>query len=52
MNPLLHSAELPAFNKISPADISPAIDQVLADNRARLQQLCEDQNEPDWDSLC
>lgn len=38
-NPLLDDAELPAFSQISPADVTPAIDALLADSRASIAAL-------------
>ena len=41
-NPLLSDAELPKFNSITAEHIEPAIDQILADNRAALQVLLDE----------
>jgi oligopeptidase A len=38
-NPLLNIESLPAFERITPADARPALEKVLAENRARLAQL-------------
>ena len=38
-NPLLQFDSLPAFDRITPSDARPALEQVLADNRARLAEL-------------
>jgi oligopeptidase A len=38
-NPLLEIDSLPAFDRIQAADAKPALEQVLADNRARLAEL-------------
>ncbi len=38
-NPLLELAELPAFSTIRPEHVEPAIDQLLAANRATLEAL-------------
>jgi oligopeptidase A len=38
-NPLLDDAELPAFSQISPDDVTPAIDALLADSRAGIAAL-------------
>jgi oligopeptidase A len=38
-NPLLQIDALPAFDKITPADARPALEMVLAENRARLAEL-------------
>lgn len=49
-NPLLETNGLPAFNQIRPEHIKPAIEQIIADNNAAIDQLI-DQEEPDWNSL-
>ena len=38
-NPLLEWESLPPFSRIRPEHVEPAVDAVLADNRAALQQL-------------
>lgn len=38
-NPLLEDRPLPAFDRIRPAHAAPAIDAILADNRARIRAL-------------
>lgn len=38
-NPLLSDAPLPAFSKIGPADVVPAIDAILADYQAGIDRL-------------
>ncbi len=38
-NPLLQFDSLPAFDRITPRDARPALEQVLAENRARLAEL-------------
>ncbi len=50
-NPLLQHHLLPPFSKISPADIEPAVDQLLADNRAAISTLLGELTAPDWNSL-
>ncbi|HEX4974905.1 MAG TPA: M3 family metallopeptidase [Pseudomonadales bacterium] len=49
-NPLLRDDELPAFNEIQAEQIEPALDSILADNRALLNQLLQ-QEQPSWDSF-
>ena len=49
-NPLLTDSDLPLFDAIRAEHVSPAIDQLLADNRARLGELLEQEN-LDWDGL-
>ncbi len=50
-NPLLQHHLLPPFSQISPADIEPAVDQLLADNRAAISTLLSELTAPDWNSL-
>ncbi len=50
-NPLLHLTDLPPFSAIKPEHVEPAIDQILADNRAAIKSLLADNLTPDWDTL-
>ncbi len=50
-NPLLEPAGLPCFDLIRAEHVEPAIDTVLADNRARLAGLLDGDAEPTVDSL-
>ena len=50
-NPLLQSEGLPAFSKIKPEHVEPAIDRLLADNRRRIAELLENVTEPTWQNL-
>jgi oligopeptidase A len=43
-NPLLENTPLPLFQAIEPKQIAPALDQILADNRAQLKQLLAQQH--------
>ncbi|HEX7028176.1 MAG TPA: oligopeptidase A [Gammaproteobacteria bacterium] len=47
-NPLLEDRRLPAFSKIRPGDIEPAIDALLKENRERIAQLLVETQAPDW----
>lgn len=49
-NPLLTDDLLPAFGQIRTEHMEPAIDQILGDNRAQIEQLAR-QQDPTWDSL-
>jgi oligopeptidase A len=49
-NPLLEPGVLPAFSKIIPPIIQPAIEHLISENRSAIAQLCE-QKRPDWDNL-
>jgi len=49
-NPLLEPGTLPAFSKISPDMIVPAISELIAQNRIAIEGLAKQEN-PDWGSL-
>jgi oligopeptidase A len=49
-NPLLEPGILPAFSKISPEMIVPAISELIAQNRIVIGDLTRQEN-PDWGSL-
>jgi oligopeptidase A len=50
-NPLLNLTDLPPFSAIKPEHVEPAIDQILADNRARIAQLLAATEQYTWDNL-
>lgn len=50
-NPLLEFADLPPFSKIQPAHVEPAIDCVLAEGRALIEQLLTRHTAYTWDNL-
>ena len=50
-NPLLTTADLPAYAAIQPEHVEPAIDRVLAENRAEIGRLLAANASPTWDSL-
>lgn len=50
-NPLLTTADLPAYAAIQPEHVEPAIDRVLAENRAEIERLLAANASPTWDSL-
>ncbi|MFA9418641.1 MAG: M3 family metallopeptidase [Gammaproteobacteria bacterium] len=49
-NPLLKTGLLPAFSKITPEVIQPAIERIIDDNRGELARLLETED-VSWDSL-
>ncbi len=49
-NPLLDVDELPRFEAIEPRHVKPAIETLLAENRARLERLLE-QDDFSWENL-
>ena len=50
-NPLLEMNDLPPFRAITPAHVEPAIDTVLAENRAAIDKLLDGDGPYDWDNL-
>lgn len=50
-NPLLEMEGLPAFSKISPEVIEPAIDQLLAENRVTVARLLASGQTHNWKNL-
>lgn len=51
MNPLLQMDDLPPFHAINPEHIEPAIDTVLAENRAGVERLLEAGGGNSWANL-
>ena len=50
-NPLLENLTLPAFDRIRPEHIEPAIDQLLEEHRALLNALLAKPGEHTWETL-
>ncbi len=50
-NPLLENSTLPLFSKIKPEHIEPAIDQLLADARAAIEQHLQATSTYTWENL-
>ena len=50
-NPLLDFSDLPAFDRIEPAHIAPALDVLLADARAALERAVDPALPPTWDNV-
>ena len=50
-NPLLDFSGLPRFRAIRPEHVEPALDEMLARNRAELEVLLAAGREPDWDGF-
>jgi len=48
MNPLLDFAGLPRFDEIKPEHVTPAVDALLAENRALVARLVADPAPPAW----
>ncbi|HIE54023.1 MAG TPA: oligopeptidase A, partial [Chromatiaceae bacterium] len=47
-NPLLEFERLPPFSRIRPEHVEPAIERLIADNRAGVDRLLSEVSEPDW----
>lgn len=50
-NPLLDFSGLPRFPEIRPEHVTPAIEHLLNDNRALLDNLAKDQSPPLWENF-
>jgi oligopeptidase A len=50
-NPLLHHTGLPKFNEITPSNISPAIDSLLAEGRALIETMASSNTTPTWQNF-
>jgi oligopeptidase A len=51
-NPLLQSYDLPPFSAIRAEHVQPAIEQILADNRAAIVEILKTQGkQPTWAGL-
>ncbi|TCK16806.1 oligopeptidase A [Thiogranum longum] len=50
MNPLLELTELPAFDRIRPEHVEPAVDQALADVRTEIENLLQAGPPWNWDN--
>ncbi len=51
MNPLLDFTGLPRFAEIKPEHVAPAIEQLLAENRALITRLLSDSVPPAWNAF-
>ncbi|MES1981346.1 MAG: M3 family metallopeptidase [Pseudomonadota bacterium] len=51
MNPLLDFSGLPRFAEVKPEHVTPAVDQLLAQNRALVARLLADHAAPTWDNF-
>ena len=50
-NPLLDTTSLPRFTDISPEHVLPALRQLIAAHRQKLEELLDNTTDPDFDSL-
>ena len=51
MNPLLDFSGLPRFAEFKPESVTPALDQLLTENRALVDSLRNQDTPPDWGSF-
>ncbi len=51
MNPLLDFSGLPRFNEFKPEFVTPAVEQLLTENRALIARLAADSATPGWDNF-
>lgn len=51
MNPLLDFSGLPRFAEFKPEFVAPAIEQLLAENRASIERLKKQPDAPNWDNF-
>ena len=50
-NPLLTFTDLPPFSAIKPEHVKPAVEQAIADCRAKIEAVLESDQAPSWDSI-
>ncbi|HQR60741.1 MAG TPA: M3 family metallopeptidase, partial [Methylophilaceae bacterium] len=50
-NPLLHFSGLPHFDQVKPEHVTPAIEQLLTEGRALVEQLVAASEAPSWDNF-
>lgn len=50
-NPLLFFSGLPKFDEVKPEHISPAVDSLIAEGRALVEQLAASQETPTWENF-
>jgi len=50
-NPLLNQNGLPAFSRIRPEHLKPAVEQLLAESREQVELLLESNTQYTWDNL-
>ncbi len=50
-NPLLTFTDLPLFSHIKPEHIQPAVEQAIADCRAKIEEVLASDTAPSWESV-
>ena len=48
MNPLLDFSGLPRYSEVQPEHVTPAVDQLLAENRTLIESLCAEATPANW----
>lgn len=51
-NPLLTMTELPPFSEIKPEHVKPAVEQAIADCRAKVEEVLANEAAPSWETIC
>jgi oligopeptidase A len=51
MNPLLDFTDLPRFAEVRPEHVQPAIETLIAEGRASIEQVATASGEPTWDNV-
>ncbi|NRF65129.1 oligopeptidase A [Vibrio coralliilyticus] len=50
-NPLLSFTDLPPFSEIKPEHVKPAVEQAIADCRAKIDLVLEGNSDPSWENV-
>jgi len=50
-NPLLDISSLPRFNELAPDQVVPALSELIAEHRQKLEALLDENPQPDFDTL-
>ncbi|UJF19394.1 oligopeptidase A [Vibrio sp. SS-MA-C1-2] len=51
-NPLLTFTDLPLFSQIEPQHVKPAVEQAIADCRAKVEEVLANNAAPSWETIC
>lgn len=51
-NPLLAFNDLPPFSAIKPEHVQPAVEQAIADCKAKIAEVLANNTAPSWDNIC
>jgi oligopeptidase A len=50
-NPLLDTSSLPRFDELAPEQVMPALSELIAEHRQKLEALLDENTDPDFDTL-